>query len=155
MVKDTRLSTKLWAAANWTLIGFFIVNLFGMIAAVVTSSFSTRWLRSWLPDGWTTRWYGAAWSEFQLGDVLTVTFQIVFLVVFLSGLIGVPAAYALARRDFPGKKLVMLLFLLLCWYRRSPSASRWRRCSTAPGSPARCRAWCSPISCRPCPLSSW
>ncbi|HEV7328694.1 MAG TPA: ABC transporter permease subunit [Bosea sp. (in: a-proteobacteria)] len=112
MVKDTRLSTKLWAAANWTLIGFFIVNLFGMIAAVVTSSFSTRWLRSWLPDGWTTRWYGAAWSEFQLGDVLTVTFQIVFLVVFLSGLIGVPAAYALARRDFPGKKLVMLLFLL-------------------------------------------
>lgn len=112
MVKDTRLSTKLWAAANWTLIGFFIVNLFGMIAAVVTSSFSTRWLRSWLPDGWTTRWYGAAWSEFQLGDVLTVTFQIVFLVVVLSGLIGVPAAYALARRDFPGKKLIMLLFLL-------------------------------------------
>jgi putative spermidine/putrescine transport system permease protein len=112
MVKDTRLSTKLWAAANWTLIGFFIVNLFGMIAAVVTSSFSTRWLRSWLPDGWTTRWYGAAWAEFQLGDVLTVTFQIVFLVVFLSGLIGVPAAYALARRDFPGKKLIMLLFLL-------------------------------------------
>jgi putative spermidine/putrescine transport system permease protein len=83
-----------------------------MIAAVVTSSFSTRWLRSWLPDGWTTRWYGAAWAEFQLGDVLTVTFQIVFLVVFLSGLIGVPAAYALARRDFPGKKLIMLLFLL-------------------------------------------
>ncbi len=112
MVKDTRLSTKLWAAANWTLIGFFIVNLFAMIATVITSSLSTRWLRSWLPDGWTTRWYGAAWSEFQLGDVLTVTFQIVFLVVFLSGLIGVPAAYALARRDFPGKKLVMLLFLL-------------------------------------------
>jgi len=112
MVKDTRLTTKLWAAANWALIIFFIVNLFAMIAAVVTSSFSTRWLRSWLPDGWTTRWYGAAWAEFQLGDVLTVTFQIVFLVVFLSGLIGVPAAYALARRDFPGKKLIMLLFLL-------------------------------------------
>ncbi|KRE08519.1 ABC transporter permease [Bosea sp. Root670] len=112
MVKDTRLSTKLWAAANWTLIGFFIVNLFAMIATVVTSSFSTRWLGTWLPAGWTTRWYAAAWSEFQLYEVLLVTFQIVFLVVALSGLIGVPAAYALARRDFPGKKLVMLLFLL-------------------------------------------
>jgi putative spermidine/putrescine transport system permease protein len=112
MVKDTRLSTKLWAAANWTLIGFFIVNLFAMIATVVTSSFSTRWLGTWLPAGWTTRWYSAAWSEFQLYDVLLVTFQIVFLVVAISGLIGVPAAYALARRDFPGKKLVMLLFLL-------------------------------------------
>ena len=112
MVKDTRLQTRLWAAANWALIAFFIVNLFAMIATVVTSSFSTRWLRSWLPDGWTTKWYSAAWAEFQLGDVLSVTFQIVFLVVLLSGLIGVPAAYALARRDFPGKKLVMLLFLL-------------------------------------------
>ena len=112
MVKDNRLSTKLWAAANWTLIGFFIVNLLGMIATVVVSSFSTRWLGTWLPAGWTTRWYSAAWDEFQLHDVLMVTFQIVFLVVFLSGLIGVPAAYALARRDFPGKKLVMLLFLL-------------------------------------------
>ncbi|WP_353186809.1 ABC transporter permease [Bosea sp. (in: a-proteobacteria)] len=112
MVKDTRISTKLWAAANWTLIGFFIVNLLAMIATVVTSSFATRWLGTWLPAGWTTRWYSAAWSEFQLHDVLLVTFQIVFLVVILSGLIGVPAAYALARRDFPGKKLVMLLFLL-------------------------------------------
>ncbi|UZF92820.1 ABC transporter permease [Bosea sp. NBC_00550] len=112
MVKDTRLSTKLWAAANWTLIGFFIVNLFAMIATVVTSSFSTRWLGTWLPAGWTTRWYSAAWAEFQLSDVLSVTFQIVFLVVAISGLIGVPAAYALARRDFPGKRLVMLLFLL-------------------------------------------
>ncbi len=112
MVKDTRLSTKLWAAANWTLIGFFVVNLLAMIATVVTSSFSTRWLGTWLPAGWTTRWYSAAWAEFQLYDVLLVTFQIVFLVVALSGLIGVPAAYALARRDFPGKKLVMLLFLL-------------------------------------------
>jgi putative spermidine/putrescine transport system permease protein len=27
-------------------------------------------------------------------------------------LIGVPAAYAMARREFPGKKLIMLLFLL-------------------------------------------
>ncbi|HEV7259667.1 MAG TPA: ABC transporter permease subunit [Bosea sp. (in: a-proteobacteria)] len=112
MVKDTRLSTRLWAFANWAVIAFFILNLFGMIATVVTSSFATRWLGTWLPAGWTTRWYSSAWDEFQLYDVLSVTFQIVFLVVFLSGLIGVPAAYALARRDFPGKKLIMLLFLL-------------------------------------------
>src|SRR5205823_7993300 len=33
-------------------------------------------------------------------------------VVFLSLLIGVPAAYTLARRDFRGKQAIMLLFLL-------------------------------------------
>ncbi|SFI51094.1 putative spermidine/putrescine transport system permease protein [Bosea sp. OK403] len=112
MVADTRLSTKLWAAANWAVIGFFLLNLLAMIATVVTSSFASRWLGTWFPAGWTIRWYSAAWAEFQLDEVLSVTFQIVFLVVLLSGLIGVPAAYALARREFPGKRLVMLLFLL-------------------------------------------
>jgi putative spermidine/putrescine transport system permease protein len=112
MIRDTTIGAKLWAAAIWTLVGFFVLNLLAMIGAVVTSSFATRWLGTWLPTGFTTRWYSSAWDEFQLGDVLTVTFQIVFLVVFLSGLIGVPAAYALARREFPGKRLIMLLFLL-------------------------------------------
>jgi putative spermidine/putrescine transport system permease protein len=112
MVRGTGIGARLWATAVWALVGFFVLNLFGMIAAVVTSSFATRWLGTWLPAGWTTRWYSAAWSEFQLGDILFVTFQMAFLVVAFSGLIGVPAAYALARRDFPGKRLVLLLFLL-------------------------------------------
>jgi putative spermidine/putrescine transport system permease protein len=44
--------------------------------------------------------------------VLWVTVEVVFAVVFLALLIGVPAAYTLARRDFPGKRALMLLFLL-------------------------------------------
>jgi putative spermidine/putrescine transport system permease protein len=112
MAKNSTLSSKLWIATVWTLIGFFIVNLLGVVAAVLTSSFATRWNGTWFPAGWTTRWYSSAWEEFQLHDVLIVTFQVVFLVVILSALLGVPAAYALARRNFPGKRFVMLLFLL-------------------------------------------
>jgi putative spermidine/putrescine transport system permease protein len=112
MIRDTTLGSKLWAAAVWAFVIFFIVNLFAMIGTVVTSSFATRWLGTWLPIGWTTRWYYSAWSEFQLGDVLIVTFQVVGLVVLISGFLGVTAAYALARRDFPGKRFLMLLFLL-------------------------------------------
>jgi putative spermidine/putrescine transport system permease protein len=106
------LSERLWAIALWVLVAFFIINLFAMIATVITSSFAARWLGTWLPAGFTTRWYFSAWDEFQLDDVLVVTFEVVFAVVALSGILGVPAAYAMARRDFPGKKLVMLLFLL-------------------------------------------
>jgi putative spermidine/putrescine transport system permease protein len=112
MIRDTTLGAKLWAAAVWALVGFFVLNLLAMIATVVTSSFATRWLGTWLPVGFTTRWYTSAWSEFQLWDVLIVTFQVVGAVVFISGVLGVTAAYALARRDFPGKKLLVLLFLL-------------------------------------------
>lgn len=112
MVKDGSLASRLWNSAIWVLVGFFVINLFAMIATVITSSFATRWMRSWFPAGWTTRWYEGAWGEFQLGEVLTATFQMAFLVVALTALIAVPAAYALARREFPGKRLVMLLILL-------------------------------------------
>jgi putative spermidine/putrescine transport system permease protein len=106
------LTERLWALALWVLVGFFILNLIALIATVITSSFATRWLGTWFPVDFTTRWYVSAWDEFQLDDVLTVTFEVVLAVVVLAGLLGVPAAYAMARRDFPGKKLVMLLFLL-------------------------------------------
>jgi putative spermidine/putrescine transport system permease protein len=41
-----------------------------------------------------------------------VTAEVVGAVVLLAILLGVPAAYTLARREFTGKKLLMLLFLL-------------------------------------------
>jgi putative spermidine/putrescine transport system permease protein len=112
MDREDTMSGKLWATSMWVLIGFFIVNLLAMIATVLVNSFATRWLGTWLPPAFTTRWYVSAWQEFQLDEVLITTFQVVGAVVVLSGLLGVPAAYALARRNFPGKQLVILLFLL-------------------------------------------
>ena len=112
MVQRPSILDRLWVTAVWLFVGFFVLNLFALIATVVLDSFATRWLGTWLPAALTTRWYGSAWEEFQLGDVLTVTFEAVFLVVIISGALGVPAAYALARRNFPGKRFVTLLFLL-------------------------------------------
>jgi putative spermidine/putrescine transport system permease protein len=112
MNRSNSVGERLWSIAMWALMIFFIVNFVAMIATVIVNSFGTRWLNSWLPAGYTTRWYASAWSEFQLNDVLIVTFEVVGAVVLLSGLIGVPAAYALARRNFPGKQVCVLLFLL-------------------------------------------
>ena len=103
---------RVWRGLLWGVMTLFVVNVGLMIASVATNSFARRWLGTWLPDGWTTNWYAAAWKEFQLGDVLWVTMEVVFAVVFLALLIGVPAAYTLARRNFPGKRLLLLLFLL-------------------------------------------
>jgi putative spermidine/putrescine transport system permease protein len=106
------LVLRAWTTTIWVLVGFFVLNLLAMIASVVVNSFGTRWFNTWLPAGFTTKWYFSAWSEFQLDDILIVTFQVVGAVVLLSGLLGVLGAYALARREFPGKRLVMLLILL-------------------------------------------
>ena len=112
MGSDKTVAERLWAFAIWALVIFFIINVVALVAAVVVNSFGTRWFNAWLPAGFTMRWYASAWQEFQLDEVLIVTFEVVGAVVVLSGLLGVPAAYALARRNFPGKRLILLLFLL-------------------------------------------
>jgi putative spermidine/putrescine transport system permease protein len=112
MEERAPVGERLWAIAIWALVIFFILNFTAMIATVVVNSFGTRWFGTWLPVAFTTRWYLSAWDEFQLHDVLIVTFEVVGAVVLLSGLLGVPAAYALARRNFPGKQFAVLLFLL-------------------------------------------
>jgi putative spermidine/putrescine transport system permease protein len=96
----------------WLATGLFVLNVLGLIAAVVVNSFATRWLGTWLPAGFTPRWYSSAWTEFQLDSVLLVTVEVVLAVVTISLLVGVPAAYAMARRDFRYKRVVLLLFVL-------------------------------------------
>ena len=110
--ESRRVIARPAAWITWGLLAFFMINLLGVVAAVVVNSFSTRWFGTWLPEGLTTARYAEAWREFNLFEVLLVTFQVAIAVVVISALIGVPTAYALARRDFPGKKLISLLFLL-------------------------------------------
>ena len=104
--------SRAWSGLIWGLMLLFVVNIGLMVLAVATNSFGKRWLGTWLPEGYTTSWYSSAWKEFQLDSVLWVTVQVVAAVVFLAVLIGVPAAYTLARRSFFGKRALMLLFLL-------------------------------------------
>jgi putative spermidine/putrescine transport system permease protein len=103
---------RAWSTVVVSLMTLFLLNVALMIASVATNSVAKRWFGTWLPDGFTPDWYAAAWREFQLGDVLLVTIEVVLAVVLLALLIGVPAAYALARREFRGKRLLMGLFLL-------------------------------------------
>ena len=96
----------------WAVVAFFFVNLLGVVGSVLVNSFSTHWFGTWWPAGLTTHWYADAWHQFALLDVLEVTLEASLLVVVVSLAIGVPAAYVLARRSFPGRRLVMLAFLL-------------------------------------------
>ncbi|MBB2940870.1 putative spermidine/putrescine transport system permease protein [Actinoplanes lutulentus] len=96
----------------WGTVIVFFVFLTGIIGSVVVNSFGLRWFDSWLPEAYTTDWYGQAWDEFTLLPVLTVTLIVCLLVAGISVLVGVPAAYVLARRRFPGSRFLYLLFLL-------------------------------------------
>ena len=111
-VTGRRVALRPGAWLVWGAVAFFLLILLGVVGAVVVDSFGTRWFGGWLPSGWTTRWYGTTWREIDLGGVQIVTLEVALAVVVISLLIGVPAAYALARRTFPGKRVVMVAFLL-------------------------------------------
>ncbi|PXY22571.1 ABC transporter permease [Prauserella muralis] len=107
-----RLVASPGAWVTWGAVAFFLVGLLGVIGSVLVNSFGTRWFGGWFPEGFTTNWYADAWQQFGLADLILVTVEVSVAVVALSLVIGVPAAYVLARRDFPGKRLVYLAFLL-------------------------------------------
>jgi putative spermidine/putrescine transport system permease protein len=109
---EKRIVASPAAWAVWGSVVLFMVFLVGIVGSVLVNSFGTRWFGTWLPEGVTSRWYSEAWTDFDLLHVIIVTLEVAVAVVVLSVLIGVPASYVLARRNFPGKRIVYLAFLL-------------------------------------------
>ncbi|CAN5257428.1 ABC transporter permease subunit [soil metagenome] len=93
-------------------LGLFFLNLFAAMATVVTSSFAATWFGGWLPSGFETKWYAYADREFGMADVLRFTALVTLAVATLACVLGVPAAYVLARASFRGKRALLALFLL-------------------------------------------
>src|SRR6266542_507332 len=90
----------------------FALNLVGIVSHVVVSSFARRWFTTPLPLAWTMEWYAYSWREFQLAGVLGTTALVALTVTLLALLLGFPAAYVLARRRFPARNVVVLLYFL-------------------------------------------
>jgi len=96
----------------WAGIAAFFILLIGILVNVVVDSIGQQWFNTWLPQDVTTTWYTSAWETFDLTHIIGVTLTVAVAVIIISVLVGVPAAYLLARRDFPFKKAITLLFLL-------------------------------------------
>jgi putative spermidine/putrescine transport system permease protein len=106
------MRARMWQLSLYLFIVGFILNMLGIVSHVVVSSFAKRWFGGILPPAFTTDWFTYAWKNFDLGQVLGVTFLIVVVVVVLALAIGFPAAYILARRNFRFKSAILLLYFL-------------------------------------------
>jgi putative spermidine/putrescine transport system permease protein len=96
----------------WAGVAAFFIFLLGILISVIVDSLGRPWFDTWLPENATFDWYSGAWERFGMAQVIGVTLVVAVTVIVLSVLIGVPAAYLLARRDFPLKRIITLLFLL-------------------------------------------
>src|SRR4029078_8171332 len=103
---------RIWQLVIYVCLLGFILNLAGIVSHVVVSAFAKRWFGKPLPPAFTTDWFTYAWTNFELGHVLFITLFVALAVVFIALVIGFPAAYILARRDFRAKPILLLLYFL-------------------------------------------
>ena len=96
----------------WAGMAAFFIFLIGILVSVVVDSFGKPWFDTWLPDNFATSWYTESWERFGMTHIIGVTLIVALTVIVISVLAGVPAAYLLARRNFPLKRVIMVLFLL-------------------------------------------
>ena len=78
---------------------------------VVYYSFSPGVVLRFPPEGITTRWYVSVWTEPRLVSGIWTSVLVAGTTTAAALLIGVPAAYALARGMFPGRRMLAAFFL--------------------------------------------
>lgn len=108
------LSGRFWGMlCFYVAIAFFIVNVVGLVGTVVVDSFGKHWFfGSWLPQGFTGQWYQYEFNDHDIGSLLYNTLFVAVAVTVIALLAGFGAAYVLARKQFRGKGLLTVLYLL-------------------------------------------
>ena len=90
----------------------FALYLFLLAPILVTAvmSFSNDAVLSYPPSTWGVRWYGALLENADFGKAFRASMIIATVVMCLSLLAGIPAAYAIARYRFAGRNTIYTLF---------------------------------------------
>jgi putative spermidine/putrescine transport system permease protein len=86
--------------------------LLGPIVIIVGSAFGTTGYLAFPPHGFTLHWFAAALADHRYLDAFTTSLGVACCATALSLALGVPAAYALARADFPGRRTLEAILLL-------------------------------------------
>jgi putative spermidine/putrescine transport system permease protein len=79
--------------------------LFPVLVVVVISFSSLNFLR-FPPPAYSLRWYERLWNDWAWSEALLLTLQVGGLTTIFATLLGVPAAFALARLTIPGKSAI-------------------------------------------------
>ena len=92
--------------ALWAVSLLIVVFLLAPILVIVVVSFDQSTQFDFPPKSWSLRWYGALLQSREWREAFTLSFWLACAVTVVSLMLGVPAAYALARSRFAGKRAV-------------------------------------------------
>ena len=98
---------------EFIVLAVFILFFYGPLIHMFMLAFADKYEVPWvLPRKFGLTWWKYVLSQRSLVSSISLSFLIAFITTALSLLICLPAAYVLARFNFPGRKIVMLSFLI-------------------------------------------
>jgi len=95
-----------------TFVAGLMAFLYIPIWVLIVFSFNDSRSLTWPLSGFTLSWYDKLWNNSQLLDAIGNSFYVASCATVLTLLVGVPAALALHRVNFPGKKVFRRLVVL-------------------------------------------
>ncbi|MGO4856831.1 ABC transporter permease [Arthrobacter sp. 2MCAF14] len=109
----TRRPLTLDSIVRSALVGLFVVLMvvfiLGPLLWLGVRAFAGNWtFPNLLPDDWTLRWWQVVVNDGALGIAVQNSLFFAPLTVLLSAIICLPAAYAFARFDFPGRRFFLI-----------------------------------------------
>lgn len=112
--RPVRRRGRFWSTLIfYVVVGFFLLNLVAMVATVVLDSLGQHWFDTWLPQGlFTTQWYTYEFSDHDIVQLLSNTLIVAVGATLVALIVGFPAAYVLARKQFRFKGLLTGIYLL-------------------------------------------
>jgi spermidine/putrescine transport system permease protein len=85
--------------AGWA--GVVFLFLFAPIGLLVAFSFNANKYGTFPFTGWTGRWYGQVFADYQIKDALSTTIKVALEVTIVSTIVGTAAAFPLVRSRLP------------------------------------------------------
>ena len=86
-----------------------ILFVIGPLAWLAIRAFATGWTYpNLLPDGWTLHWWRQVFADQRLSSSIRLSLAFAFTTLIVSSVICLPAAYAFARFDFPGRRFFLI-----------------------------------------------
>jgi putative spermidine/putrescine transport system permease protein len=86
------------------------VFILGPVLILLVSAFALEWYYpSLVPQVWSLQWWGTILHGAHFLHAIALSFTFAPVVTLVSAAICLPAAYAFARVDFPGKRAMMMV----------------------------------------------
>lgn len=105
---STGIGTWLWRLLIVLLYAF----LLGPLLVILIASFNAEAYLSFPPEEWSLHWYADLLNNAAFVEGFRVSLVLATATTIVATLIGVPAAIAVSRYQFPGRDLMMSFFTL-------------------------------------------